>query len=39
MLETGTQRDKYLQELVQTDVLLRHPFERASYLQNRFFCK
>ena len=22
MLETGTQRDKYLQELVQTDVLL-----------------
>lgn len=37
MLETGAQRGKYLQELVQTDVLLRHPFERVPYLQNRFF--
>ena len=37
MLEMGTQRDKYLQELVQTDALMRHPFERASYLQKSSF--
>lgn len=27
MLETGTQRDKYLQELVQTDALLEYAIQ------------